>query len=294
MQPSLVNIGCGSTWHPAWTNLDVHPPSPQVRWWDVNQGLPFGSERVDACYASHVLEHLTRQQARALLLESFRVLRSGGILRLAVPDLEGIVREYLHVIARADKGEQAAMAQYEWITLELLDQLVRDKSGGEMEHYLRSKALDNAEYVIARIGPEATSYMTFGAEPCSSAPRALSHRSVAQSMSALITRTVKTIRSTLRSADQARMNLYRILLGKQGEEAVREAMFRRSGECHRWMYDRFSLRQLLEQCGFVEVRTCSAFESRIASFASFGLDVVDGKVRKPDSLFMEAVKPETP
>src|SRR5689334_9681519 len=130
MPPVLVNIGCGGTWHPAWTNLDVRPLSSHVRSWDVSHGLPFGGEQVDACYASHVLEHLTREQARALLLECLRVLRPRGIVRLAVPDLEGIAREYLDLVARADKGEQAAIEQYEWITLELLDQLVRDRSGG--------------------------------------------------------------------------------------------------------------------------------------------------------------------
>jgi predicted SAM-dependent methyltransferase len=57
--PCLVNIGCGATWHPAWTNLDVRPVSPEVRAWDISHGLPFKSEQVDACYASHVLEHLT-------------------------------------------------------------------------------------------------------------------------------------------------------------------------------------------------------------------------------------------
>jgi predicted SAM-dependent methyltransferase len=291
VQPSLVNIGCGSTWHPAWTNLDVRSLSSHVRAWDVCQGLPFDSEQVDACYASHVLEHLTRPQARALLVESFRVLRPGGIIRLAVPDLEAIAREYLDVVARADKGERAAMAQYEWIALELLDQLVRDKSGGEMEPYLRHKALDNAEYVIARIGPDARSYMgmqgdvehRFKSEESPARP-------VEHTMKALITRTVRKFRTMAGSADHAGMTLCRILLGKEGRAAFREGVFRRSGECHRWMYDRFSLRQLLEQCGFAEVRSCTPFESRIAGFASFGLDVVNGKVRKPDSLFMEAVK----
>ena len=291
MQPALVNIGCGATWHPAWTNLDVHPLSPQVRSWDVSHGLPFGTEQVDVCYASHVLEHLTRAQARALLLESFRVLRPGGIIRLAVPDLEAIVREYLDVVARADKGEEAALSQYEWITLELLDQLVRDKSGGEMEHYLRSKALTHADYVMARIGPEAASYMgvqTVNGHRANTGSAGASG-GVAQSVKTLLTGAVRTIRSKL-GTGCTRMQLCKILLGPQAEEAVQEGLFRRSGECHRWMYDRFSLRQLLEHCGFSEVRTCTAFESRIAAFASFGLDVVDGKVRKPDSLFMEGVK----
>jgi hypothetical protein len=184
------------------------------------------------------------------------------------------------------------MRQYEWITLELLDQLVRDKSGGDMEHYLRSRALDNAEYVMTRIGPEAANYM--GVERMTEPRRHTGGASRAQcarrSLRAVITETVQTIRSVLGSADQARMTLCKILLGKQGQEVVREGLFRRSGECHRWMYDRFSLIQLLEHCGFSDVRACTAFESRIAGFASFGLDVVDGKVRKPDSLFMEAAK----
>jgi hypothetical protein len=57
------------------------------------------------------------------------------------------------------------------------------------------------------------------------------------------------------------------------------------------MYDQFSLKQLLEQCGFSDVRRCTAFESMMDRFDSYHLDVVNGEVRKPDSLFMEAVKP---
>ena len=284
MPPVLVNIGCGATWHPAWTNLDLRPVSPHVRPWNLSHGLPFEREQVDACYASHVLEHLTREQARALLVECLRVLRPGGIVRLAVPDLEGIAREYLAVVGRADEGEQSAAEQYEWITLELLDQLVRDKSGGEMEQYLRSKARHNAAYVVARIGPDATGYMD--------GTNGIDHRGNGQPARALTNGLVRAIRSMRGNAGRIRMSLCKALLGKQGEEAFREGVFRRSGECHRWMYDRFSLRQLLEQAGFSEVRPYTAFESQIADFSSFGLDVVGGKVRKPDSLFMEAVKPE--
>jgi predicted SAM-dependent methyltransferase len=271
--PCLVNIGCGATWHPAWMNLDVRPLSPHVQSWDVSQGLPFGSEQVEACYASHVLEHFTREQARVLLLECMRVLRPGGIVRLAVPDLEAMTREYLRVLAQAEAGDEAAVEQYNWIMLELLDQLVRDRSGGEMEQYLRRKAVNNAEYVVARIGPEAMKYMGVEAESNGSNTSSLGVKS-------MISKMARRIRS---------MGSHAGLHGTQ--EALRIGHFRLSGECHRWMYDRFSLKQLLEQCGFSGIRTCSAFESGIAGFSSFGLDVVNGKVRKPDSLFMEAIKP---
>src|SRR5574339_3476 len=105
-------------------------------------------------------------------------------------------------------------------------------------------------------------------------------------MISAVARRVRSVRS------RAGSSLRGLLPATSGErEALWVGHFRLSGECHRWMYDRFSLKHLLEQCGFSGIRTCSAFESGIAGFASFGLDVVDGKVRKPDSLFMEANKP---
>ncbi|MDQ7834342.1 MAG: hypothetical protein RDU24_03075 [Humidesulfovibrio sp.] len=68
--------------------------------------------------------------------------------------------------------------------------------------------------------------------------------------------------------------------------------FRRGGEVHHWMYDRLSLGRLLGAAGFAGVCVCAAHESAIPDFARHHLDVtLDGRVRKPDSLFMEGVRP---
>jgi hypothetical protein len=56
------------------------------------------------------------------------------------------------------------------------------------------------------------------------------------------------------------------------------------------MYDRYSLGQLLSKYGFTDIKVVKADESSIPNWNSFGLDIIDGKVRKPDSLFMEAKK----
>ena len=68
-------------------------------------------------------------------------------------------------------------------------------------------------------------------------------------------------------------------------------VFRDSGEVHQWMYDRYSLKRMLEQAGFVNVKICTANESRIAEYERYSLDVSSGIVRKPDSLYVEASKP---
>ena len=57
------------------------------------------------------------------------------------------------------------------------------------------------------------------------------------------------------------------------------------------MYDRLSLKKLLHEQGFEKIMVVSASESQIPSFADYGLDTVNGVIRKPDSLFMECRKP---
>jgi hypothetical protein len=47
-----------------------------------------------------MLEHLARPQAEAFLRQAHRILVPRGILRLALPDLERLAREYLRRIER--------------------------------------------------------------------------------------------------------------------------------------------------------------------------------------------------
>ena len=82
----------------------------------------------------------------------------------------------------------------------------------------------------------------------------------------------------------------RWLLGRQAELALQEGLFRQQGEIHRWMYDRFSLRELFEKSGFVDFHVKRADESQIDRFVEFQLDSHEGEVRKPDSIFVEATK----
>jgi hypothetical protein len=50
----------------------------------------------------------------------------------------------------------------------------------------------------------------------------------------------------------------------------------------------------LARTGFCRVERCAADVSRIPGFTADGLDMAQGKVRKPDSLFMEASKAPAP
>jgi SAM-dependent methyltransferase len=91
---------------PDWASETDWPPNILVH--DLRKPLPFPAGFASAVYGSHVLEHLYLDEAERLLLECHRVLRSGGILRLVVPDLRAVVDEYLGERPFADSEQKAA------------------------------------------------------------------------------------------------------------------------------------------------------------------------------------------
>jgi SAM-dependent methyltransferase len=117
-----INVGCGQSPTPGWANFDGSPTvrlaqhpmiaraiSPLLdarqreylaycRTHGIRYGnamrLPIKDYDAAVVYASHMLEHLYPEEARAFLSEARRVLMSGGVLRLALPDLRSLVERY--------------------------------------------------------------------------------------------------------------------------------------------------------------------------------------------------------
>lgn len=276
MQLKLLNIGCGATYHPAWINIDAEPVSREISRHNVVAPLPFDDSTFDVCYCSHLLEHLSRHEGRQLLGEMHRILKPAGILRVVVPDLEAIVRSYLTVMEQALASTNEFDRIYEWTLLELLDQMTRDTSGGNMELFLKNCPPDLQEFISGRIGNEARRFWKNETE---------SSTVLSKLAAASPGWVVNKIRFLILSG------LAWLVAGTRGTRSVKEGWFRTSGEVHRWMYDRYSLGVLLCESEFRDVAVCAPNKSRISGFDAYGLDVIDGVVRKPDSLFMEGVRP---
>lgn len=276
--PRLLNLGCGSAFHPDWVNLDSFPAAPGIVAHDLNAALPFPDGRFDVVYASHVLEHLDPNAGLRLLCECNRILGHKGILRVVVPDLERIASLYLESLAGAVGGDPDAAARYEWMMLELYDQTVRTVPGGRMATYLAAPLEgEQGKFVTSRIGEEA---LHGSASPLPRGVTPFGWR--------FVRRLCTAVTAARRFAAET---FTLLLLGREGRAALKEGLFRRGGEVHRWMYDRYSLQQAFDRAGFVEVRIRRAGESDIAGFERYGLEVRNGLARKPDSICMEGRKP---
>jgi predicted SAM-dependent methyltransferase len=88
-----LNLGSGTTPLQGFTNVDALPDAPGVDVVaDLSEPLPFADGEADLIYVSHVLEHFATAAVPTLLSDWRRVLRTGGLLLVAVPDLDVIAR----------------------------------------------------------------------------------------------------------------------------------------------------------------------------------------------------------
>jgi len=273
----MLNLGCGSRYHPDWINVDFNPASQQVIQHDLSQPLFFDSDSFDMVYHSHILEHFNREQGLQFLEECYRVCKKSGIIRVAVPDLEVIVRYYLHYLEKAIEGKAGAAIRYDWMMLELFDQAVRTKTGGEMLPFLteQSHPPELTEFIKSRVGNYDKEH----------------NKKELYSISRIMNYVIKPAKIYDIIKSHTVKILMAVCLGKKGREFGQETLFRLQGEVHRWMYDRYSLGRALINAGFSEITICSPNESRLEGWKSYGLEIDScGLVYKPDSLICEAIK----
>ena len=149
-----VNLGCGLAVAPGWWNVDAslnaliagwptallrlaYRASGASRYYteqqycallrdhrfvhhDLSHSLPFRDATVDYVYTSHFLEHLFEAEGARLLREAFRVLRPGGTIRVAVPDLR-------FAIALYQRGEKQRMLRDYFFVEDMGSLLARHK-----------------------------------------------------------------------------------------------------------------------------------------------------------------------
>jgi len=120
-----VQFGCGMSAPPGWRNFDASPTLryerlpvlgrlykrngvrfPQsVEFGDIVKGLPVADNSCSGVYCSHVLEHLSLEDFRKAVRNTFRIVAPGGIFRLVLPDLRYCIDKYLQT-----SGPKAAHA----------------------------------------------------------------------------------------------------------------------------------------------------------------------------------------
>lgn len=120
-----IQYGCGLCAPNEWKNFDssptlqlqrlplvgklienatkVHFPE-NVIYGDIVKGLPVKLNSCDGIYSSHTLEHLSLNDFRSALSNTYKILKVGGIFRCVVPDLETYARKYINNLEKGNEN----------------------------------------------------------------------------------------------------------------------------------------------------------------------------------------------
>ena len=95
-----IHLGCGNAVLADWINVDCYPPprkpGREILTLDMRRGLPFASGSVRAVFTEHFLEHLPFETVRTVIVpEMYRILESGGSVRIGVPNGAYFIEQYL-------------------------------------------------------------------------------------------------------------------------------------------------------------------------------------------------------
>ena len=261
-----LNIACGDNFitENEWVNLDYESNNLNVIKCDVLKKIPFTENSVSSIYTSHFIEHIPLNKIDKFLQDCFRVLKYGGIIRIVTPDFVEMTRSYINAIDNNNPIE------FEYIKIEILDQLIRKKEGGNLRSTFKKIIKeDNQEMknlIKKRLGYnlEDNRLQNFRKEK-------KNYLKIIKKI--FINNYIRFIITLLPAAFRSQnVNLSKV------------------GENHKWIWDYFDLKKRLEINGFSNIKLMNYDDSDIKNFP-YELDVENNLPRKGiQSFYVEATK----
>jgi predicted SAM-dependent methyltransferase len=109
-----LQIGAGQARHDGWLNTDIEA-GEGLAYLDASKRFPLADNSFHYVASEHVIEHLSYEEGKVMLAESYRVLAPGGKIRIATPNLLRFIELF-----QKNRNEAAAnfaagkLAWHEW------------------------------------------------------------------------------------------------------------------------------------------------------------------------------------
>lgn len=105
-----LQVGAGFNMLEGWLCTDIEPRSDEGVFLDATKPFPFEDATFDYVYSEHMIEHIPWTDGLFMLRECRRVLKPGGAIRIATPDMKVLLDLY--------RGAEQPLARryMHWIT----------------------------------------------------------------------------------------------------------------------------------------------------------------------------------
>lgn len=124
-----LHIGCGSNIYDDWLNTDLKS-GETVAFLDAGLKFPLENDSFDYIYSEHLFEHLNVSQQINMLLEGARILKKGGVMRIATPSLDFLFSLYNDSSSKKNSN----YVNYSVDNIPFLE-TVKDKINDQTQHY---------------------------------------------------------------------------------------------------------------------------------------------------------------
>ena len=260
-----------SEWNQVRLTSESVPEPRNVINQSLDRALPLADESFDGIYCFHTIEHLNPRANERFVRDVYRLLKPGGIYRVATPDLEFLAKEYLQrVREQVASPEPENYARYHWAVCNLIDQCVREVSGGE-----QLEAIRRGEFILEHVKHmNGDSFDPFFPPPATTPSPSFPAHSPATARverpDGILGRIAGAIRRRVRP-------------GKSYMDLTHERNL--------WLFDRVSLSRLFSEAGFRNVTVVDYRTSHIPGWARYNFDQsVYGDYPLEPSLFLEGTK----
>jgi predicted SAM-dependent methyltransferase len=93
-QVRKLQIGSSTNVLEGWLNTDLLPNTEEIMFLDATDRFPFEDFTFNYVFSEHMIEHIEYSKGINMLHECFRILKPGGKIRIATPDLYFLVDLY--------------------------------------------------------------------------------------------------------------------------------------------------------------------------------------------------------
>lgn len=145
-----LNIGCGNYTINGFISLDIYTDhyhrNQKSNFIEYNlrkDNLPFQNNSIDNIYISHVIEHIETKFVEKFIEESYRVLKLGGVLRVACPDAE-----FLYEVSSFENDYWSW--RINWFKGKNADPEKISYEPSQMDFFIREISTPKCEYYINR------------------------------------------------------------------------------------------------------------------------------------------------
>jgi predicted SAM-dependent methyltransferase len=109
-----LQLGAGTARHEGWLNTDIEA-GEGLAYLDASKPFPLPDGSIHYIASEHVIEHLSYEDGKVMLAESFRVLAPGGKVRVATPNLLRFIELFQKDLSEpARVFAEGKLAWHEW------------------------------------------------------------------------------------------------------------------------------------------------------------------------------------